>query len=64
VVRVLEKKGPVERDIRIGLSDNMYTQVISGLAEGDEVVAAQMSFAEMERAASARRRGPPAVFRD
>ena len=62
VVRVLEKGRPLERTIRIGLSDNMNTQVISGLAEGEEVVAAQMSAAEVETAATVRLRGGPPRF--
>ena len=59
VVRVLEKGRPAERAIEIGLSDNMNTQVLAGLAEGEEVVAAQMSAAEVERAAAVRLRGGP-----
>ena len=59
VVRVLEKGLPADRPISIGLSDNMNTQVLSGLAEGEEVVAAQMSAAEVESAATVRMRGGP-----
>jgi macrolide-specific efflux system membrane fusion protein len=59
VVRVLEKGRAVDRTIRVGLSDNMNTQVVSGLAEGEEVVAAQMSAAEVESAATIRMRGGP-----
>jgi len=59
VVRVLEKKLPADRTISTGLSDNMNTQVLSGLAEGEEVVAAQMSAAEVESAATVRMRGGP-----
>ncbi len=59
-VRVMEKKKPVEREIETGLSDNMYTEVISGLSEGDEVVAAQMTAEEMAAslASGGGRRGP------
>jgi macrolide-specific efflux system membrane fusion protein len=59
VVRVLEKGLPKDQDIKTGLSDNMNTQVFSGLAEGQEVVAAQMSAAEVESAATVRMRGGP-----
>lgn len=59
VVRVLEKGRAADRTIRVGLSDNMNTQVLSGLAEGEEVVAAQMSAAEVESAATVRMRGGP-----
>jgi hypothetical protein len=40
----------------------MNTQVLSGLDEGEEVVAAQMSAAEVESAATVRMRGGPARF--
>jgi len=59
VVRLLEKGRPADRTINTGLSDNMNTQVLSGLAEGEEVVAAQMSAAEVESAATVRLRGGP-----
>lgn len=57
-VRVLEKGKPVDREIETGLTDNMNTQVISGLKEGDEVVAAQMTAAELaESSTNSRMRG-------
>jgi len=59
VVRTMEKDQPTDRAIKIGLSDNMNTQVLSGLDEGEEVVAAQMSAAEVESAATVRLRGGP-----
>ncbi|MDR0548824.1 MAG: efflux RND transporter periplasmic adaptor subunit [Deltaproteobacteria bacterium] len=44
------KNGQAEvRDIVIGISDNMNTEVVSGLADGEEVVVAQMTGAEMEK---------------
>jgi macrolide-specific efflux system membrane fusion protein len=50
----------VEREIRIGLSDNMNTQVLEGLKEGEEVVAAQMSASELaDSSANVRMRGRP-----
>ena len=59
VVRVLGKGIPADRPITTGLSDNMNTEVLSGLNEGEEVVAAQMSAAEVETAATVRMRGGP-----
>ncbi|MGO3859794.1 MAG: efflux RND transporter periplasmic adaptor subunit [Neisseriaceae bacterium] len=35
-----------EREVKTGLSDNMNTQIISGLKEGDKVVASQMAAGE------------------
>ncbi len=58
--QVLEKGRTVEREIKVGLSDNMNTQVLEGLKEGDEVVAAQMSASELDSAlANVRVRGGP-----
>ncbi len=62
LVRVLKKGRPADRAIRTGLSDNMNTEVLSGLDEGEEVVAAQMSAAEVENAATIRMRGGPPRF--
>ncbi len=59
-VQVLERGRPVEKEIKIGISDNMNTQVLEGLNEGDEVVAAQMSASELAAAsANTRLRGGP-----
>ena len=61
-VQVLEKGQPVERAIKVGLSDNMNTQVLEGLEEGDQVVAAQMTSSELaaaDRAMNDRMRGRP-----
>ncbi|MDR1920126.1 MAG: efflux RND transporter periplasmic adaptor subunit [Candidatus Adiutrix sp.] len=59
LVSVMEKGRPVEREIETGLSDNMNTEVISGLEEGDEVVSAQMSTSEMAQAGGSQFRGGP-----
>ena len=62
-VRVLERGRPVDREVKIGLSDNLNTEILEGLREGEEVVAAQMSVGEMESGAgAARMRGGPRVF--
>lgn len=49
-VQVLEGRGssrrPVEREIKAGVSDNMNTEVLEGLAEGDEVVSTQVAAGE------------------
>lgn len=59
MVRVLEKGRPVEREIETGLSDNMNTEVLKGLNEGDEVVAAQMTASELAASSAMPRRGGP-----
>jgi macrolide-specific efflux system membrane fusion protein len=60
-VQVMEGEGsarkPAEREIQVGVSDNMNTEVLEGLAEGDEVVAAQMTAEELAAGAQVRMRG-------
>ncbi len=58
LVQVMEKGHPVEREIKVGLSDNMNTEVLEGLNEGDQVVAAQMSASELAASSTVRTRGP------
>ena len=58
-VRVLEKGKPVTREVQTGLSDNMSTQIVSGLKEGDEVISAEMTASELANASTMRRGGPP-----
>ncbi len=48
----------VERQVEVGLSDNMNTQIVSGLSEGDVVVSSQMSAGELAGAANVRLRVP------
>jgi macrolide-specific efflux system membrane fusion protein len=52
-VLVMAEGAPVEREIVVGLSDNMNTEVVSGLEEGEEVVVAQMTETEMEQSRTA-----------
>ena len=59
LVQVLEKGRPVEREIKVGLSDNMNTEVLEGLKEGEEVVAAQMSASELAASSQIQMRGGP-----
>jgi macrolide-specific efflux system membrane fusion protein len=40
-VSVLEKGKSKEREITVGISDAMYTQVLSGVKEGDKIIIAQ-----------------------
>ena len=47
-VQVLEGGTPVDRDIETGLTNRQFTEVKSGLKEGDQVIAAQMSQAEID----------------
>ena len=58
-VQLLGRDGAVEeRDIMIGLSDNMNTQIMSGLQEGDEIILTRMTKAEMDASITAGPRGP------
>jgi macrolide-specific efflux system membrane fusion protein len=58
-VQLLLPDGRVEeRDIRTGLSDNMNTQVLSGLDEGDEVVVTRMTQEEIDASVAGGARGP------
>jgi len=58
-VQVLEKGQAAEREIKTGLSDNMNTEVVEGLKEGDQVVAAQMTASELQASSQANMRGGP-----
>ena len=51
VVQVLQADGKVEeREIKVGLTDGLNTQVLSGLKEGDKVVMGSMSASEKSQA--------------
>jgi macrolide-specific efflux system membrane fusion protein len=47
VVQVMRMGQPEDKTIIIGVSDNMNTEVLEGLEDGDEVVVAKMTDAEM-----------------
>ena len=56
IVRVLDEDRKIhEREIQTGLSDSMNTQVIAGLSEGEQVVLAQMTKAEIDAKATSAR---------
>ena len=58
-VQVLTPAGTVEeRAVETGVSDNLNTQIVSGLAEGERVVSSMMSQAEEAAASVAKMRGP------
>lgn len=58
-VRVLGKNKQVEeRQVETGLSDNMNTQIISGLKEGEVAISAQMSAGEVLNSSNTRVRMP------
>ena len=58
-VQVLTPAGTVEeRAVETGVSDNLNTQIVSGLAEGERVVSSMMSEAEDAAASVAKMRGP------
>ena len=56
-VEVLTKAGVVQKSIEIGVSDGLNTEVKKGVDEGDEVIIAKMSAAEISDKASSTR-GP------
>ena len=57
-VQVLTPAGTVEeRAVETGVSDNLNTQIVSGLAEGERVVSSMMSQAEEAAASVAKMRG-------
>lgn len=59
VVQVLAPDGSVEeRAVETGVSDSLNTQIVSGLAEGEQVVSSMMSQAEAAAASVAKMRGP------
>ncbi len=46
-VRVLKDKETVEkREIKIGITDGVYTEVVSGLSEGEEVISSEVNEGE------------------
>lgn len=58
-VYVLEKNNTVvEKEVTIGLSDSMNTEIISGLKNGENVISAQMSNTEIVQSNNSRMRGP------
>ena len=42
----------VEKEVMVGLSDSMNTEIISGLKEGEKVISAQMASTEITAASS------------
>ena len=57
-IRILKNKDEVERrEIKIGITDGVYTEVISGVSEGEEVISSEVN--EGEKVGNApRMRGP------
>ncbi len=51
-VHVLDNGVPVEQEVTVGLSDTMQTEIRSGLREGQEVIASQMSQADIRAGAT------------
>ena len=56
-VEILTKKGVERRDITTGVSDGLNVEVKSGISEGEKVILAKMSSAEISDKASSVR-GP------
>lgn len=42
-VQVLENSKAVEKEVKTGLSDNQYTEILSGLSENEEIIMTQRS---------------------
>ena len=58
-VRILTDKNKVEkRDIEIGISDGVYTEVKSGLAQGEQVITSEVGKNEKVGSSSTRSRPP------
>ena len=58
-VRILTDKNKVEkRDVEIGISDGVYTEITSGLAEGDQVITSEVGKNEIVGSSSTRSRPP------
>ncbi|AUI66361.1 MULTISPECIES: efflux RND transporter periplasmic adaptor subunit [Glaesserella] len=43
IVQILENGKAIEKSVQIGLSDSQYTEIISGLTEGEQVITTQRS---------------------
>ena len=54
-VRVLENGTPVEKEVQTGITNNVMTEIQSGLTEGEQIISTQMT--EDERKASLATRG-------
>ena len=51
IVRVLQADGKVEeREIKVGLTDGLNTQAVSGLKEGEKVIMGSMNASEKSQA--------------
>ena len=58
-VRILTDKNKVEkRDVEIGISDGVYTEITSGLAEGDQGITSEVGKNEKVGSSSTRSRPP------
>lgn len=58
-VRVLSPDGAVERrEVVTGLSDGINVEIVSGLKEGEEVITAEVTQAEIQAETQRRMRGP------
>ena len=58
-VRILTDKNKVEkRDVEIGISDGVYTEITYGLAEGDQVITSEVGKNEKVGSSSTRSRPP------
>lgn len=58
-IRVLKDKEQVERrEIKVGITDGVYTEVLSGVSEGEEVISSEVNAGEKVGSTSNRMRMP------
>lgn len=57
-IEILTSEGVQQRTVITGISDGLNVEVKEGVSEGDEVILAQMSSAEISDKTSSMRRGP------
>ncbi len=58
-IRILKNDDQVEkREIKIGITDGVYTEVLSGVSEGEEVISSEVSEGEKVGSTSTRMRRP------
>ena len=55
---VLDKNKVEKRDVEIGISDGVYTEITSGLAEGEQVITSEVGKNEKVGSSSTRSRPP------
>lgn len=57
IVSILRAGQPVQVEVKTGISDNMSTQIISGINEGEEIITSQSSASEIAQLVNKESRG-------